>query len=296
MNDIVPAFQEMVSRLAGDTIAEKVNSLEKEMLKYEQVPCPVFHHFSPGLYTREVNMPAGTLAIGHRQTAEHLNIFLKGRIVMLNENGSTSEITAPMIFTGNPIRKIGYVLEDVVWLNVYPTEERDINKLEAMYAEKSDAWLDAKDNGLPKLIDKEDYGRFLAEIGYTEEMARKEVEREEDIIPFPNGSYSVKLGDSKREGLGLFATAPFKPGDMIAPARVDGKRPPAGRYINHSKRPNAEARIIGGDIYVFAKKEIGGCCGGFDGEEITMNYRDNLRVLRDLYNRREICETNASVQ
>lgn len=296
MNEIVPSFLDMVERIPGGTIAEKVENLEAEMLKYEQVPCPVYHHFSPGLYTREINMPAGSLVIGHRQKTSHLNIFLKGKVLMLNDDGSTTQIDAPMIFTGNPVRKVGYMLEDVVWLNIYHTEERDINKLEEMYAEKSDNWLSSKSDGLPKIIDQEDYKRFLEEIGYTEDMARAEVENEDDQTPFPDGCYCVKRGHSSRHGEGLFATAPFQAGDMIAPAKINGKRTPAGRYINHSKRPNAEMRIVGGDLYVFAKKDIGGCRAGFDGEEITMDYRDNLRVLRDLHNRREIGQADASVQ
>jgi hypothetical protein len=285
----------VVATLPGNTIAEKVDNLEREMLKYDQVPCPVFHHFSPGLYTREINMPAGAVVIGHRQKTHHLNIFLRGRVLMVNEDGSTSEIAAPMIFTGSPIRKIGYMLEDVVWLNIYPTDERDINKLEEMYAEKSDTWLSAQGEGLPKIIDQEDYRRFLREIEYTEEMARAEVDREEDQIPFPDGSYAVKISESPRQGVGLFATAPFKAGDMIAPAKINGKRTPAGRYINHSKRPNAEMRAVGSDLYVFAKKDIGGCRAGFNGDEITTNFRENLRVLRDLHSRRELGATDASV-
>ena len=67
---------------------EKVQTLEKEFLKQEQVDCPVVHRFGPNIYIREVTIPAGTLSIGHYQKTEHLNIMLAGRVTMVNDDGS----------------------------------------------------------------------------------------------------------------------------------------------------------------------------------------------------------------
>ena len=36
-----------------------VADLEKEMLEMPQADCPVAHHFGPGIYIREVTLPAG---------------------------------------------------------------------------------------------------------------------------------------------------------------------------------------------------------------------------------------------
>jgi len=253
-------------------------TLEKEMLKYEQAQCPVIHHFSPGLYVREVNIPAGTFAIGYRQKKEHLNVFLKGKVVMLNDNGTVTELVAPMIFTGKPGRKAGYISEDMVWLNVYPTEETDVATLEDTYLDKSGHWEKVQSDKLPKLIDQEDYKRVLEEYGYDEETVRSQSENEEDQIPFPPGSYSVAVFPSNIEAFGLFATAPFKEGDTICPAGLDGMRTPAGRFTNHSKRPNAKMQRIGNDVYLVAIKDINGCTGGKIGDEITVDYRRSMQI------------------
>ena len=271
MNDIVSQIFD---------ITKTIPDIEKRMLDFEQQPCPVFHHFSPGLYVREVNMPAGILAIGHYQKLPHLNIFLKGRVAMLNDDGTVTELKAPMIFTGKPGRKMGYVHEDIVWLNVYPTDETDVGKLEATYLDKSEVSIEhtQKNKGLPRLIDQEDYKRALEEFGYDEATARAQSENEDDQIPFPDGSYAVGVFPSTIEGYGLFATAPFKDGDVIAPARLGGKRTPAGRYINHAKRAIAQFVPFGDDIYLVAKKDIKGCCGGLLGDEITVDYRCMLSL------------------
>jgi hypothetical protein len=269
--------QEIFSNVA---LPERINALEKEMLKQEQVECPVIHRFSPGVYVREVSIPAGTLAIGHRQKTEHLNVFLKGKVTMLNEDGSTTELTAPMIFTGKPGRKCGYITEDVVWLNVYPTEETDIEKLESIYLDKT---LTFEESDKIRLLtcnhaDREDYRQVLVEFGFTEEIARRQSENELDQIPFPHGGYKVGVFNSPIEGKGLFATASIAEGEVIAPARIDGMRTPAGRFTNHAKEPNAEMVRIGENIYLKATKDIAGCKGGHLGEEITINYRQALRL------------------
>src|SRR3990167_5411984 len=45
-----------------------INMMEQYCLKKEQVECPVYHRFGPGIYIREVHIPAGTFAIGLHQS------------------------------------------------------------------------------------------------------------------------------------------------------------------------------------------------------------------------------------
>ena len=137
-----------ISIIAGQGLAirDRVEELEKVCLDKEQVDCPVAHYFGPGVYIREVSVPAGTFAIGHRQKVEHLCMFTKGKVNFIEQDGSVSLLEAPMTFTSPPGRKIGLVLEDMVWLNIYPTEETDIEVLEDMYLDKSAYFLDHQKN------------------------------------------------------------------------------------------------------------------------------------------------------
>lgn len=126
------------------SLIDKVGNLEKEFLKLPQADCPVVHSFGQGTYIRQVTIPAGTYAIGHHQNFEHINFFVKGKVSMLNDDGSFTVLTAPMFFIGKPGRKVGYAHEDVVWLNIYQTDETSIEQLEARLLTKSDNWV--KDN------------------------------------------------------------------------------------------------------------------------------------------------------
>lgn len=268
---------------------EKVQTLEKHFLNEKQADCPVTHIFAPNIYIRQVAIPAGTFSIGHYQTTEHLNIMLKGRVTIVNEDGSHSELVAPQTFVAKPGRKIGYIHEDMIWQNVYSTNETDVEKLEAMFLHKSITWQEHQKSQellltLDHSSDVADYYLAIAEYGFDHETVRRQTENLEDQIPMPFGDYKIMIADSKIDGKGVFATGNIEEGEVIAPARIDGKRTPVGRYTNHSKNINAIMVLRdNGNIDLVAKKAITGCQGGNLGQEITIDYRQaiSLAIRRD---------------
>jgi len=277
-----------VSIILGDAMrgltAQGIDHAEETMLAQEQAYCPVVHHFGPGIYIREVSMSAGLFAIGHRQTKEHVNIMLKGRVLMLQEDGSTQELVAPLMFTGKPGRKMGYILEDVVWQNIYATTERDVQALESMFLDKSPTWVDANEMRMKSEYvlheaDRVDFADVLFRSGFSAETVQAQSENTSDQRPMPEGAQKFKLGQSPIHGTGVFATANVTAHEVIGPARLEGLRTPLGRYTNHSKTPNAYMRLHGsGDVSLVALKDISGCNGGRDGDEVTIDYRQALRL------------------
>lgn len=248
-----------------------VSAATNALLSLPQAPAPVTHHFYDGIYIREVSIAAGTFAVGYYQKTRHLNIMLKGRVIAIDKDGNNVEWVAPMIFMAEPSRKIGYVVEDMVWLNVYQTTETDIETLENMLMDKSEYAVNAV---VPKESDG-DYEAFLSEIGMTDAAYFAE-SCGGDVVGF-EGASVVKVADSAIHGKGLFATADIEIGGLI-PAIIGGKKTPAARFANHAKESNVLPVEIGGDIYFMADKKIGGCRGGLNGDEITVDYR-HVRLL-----------------
>ncbi|MCO8100119.1 SET domain-containing protein-lysine N-methyltransferase [Acinetobacter indicus] len=265
-----------------------VADLEKEMLEMPQADCPVAHHFGPGIYIREVTLPAGIFAVGHAQKYEHLNIMLTGKVAIVDD-GAVRVLEAPMIFTGKPGRKVGYVLETCVWQNVYATEETNIDALEAYYLDKSENWkaYDKEQSEIAHALNqhnRDDYAQVLKEFGFDAATARQQAQDESDQIDMPTAFKAVvQVRDSNIEGKGLFLSWHIAAGQIIAPARIEGKRTPAGRYVNHSVNPNcmyvADEK---GDIYLMSLRDIEGCKGGGCGEELTVNYRQALTLNLEL--------------
>lgn len=260
--------------------AVNLDEIEQKMLDLPQAECPVVHRFGEGLYIREVHIPVGAIALGHKQRYAQMNIFIQGRLLMLQEDGSQKEISAPMTFIGPPGRKVGLALEPIVWQNIYATEETDIDKLEEMYFEKSGAFqaqqaTQITDTSL-QLI-KDDYIKVLQEANITHEQARQETENLRDQIPMPDGWTKTCIRDSIIDGKGVFATCPFGVGEIIAPARVGDLRTPVGRYTNHSPAPNAEVVQLNGDLVLVSTQQLRGCIAGGSGDEITIDYREALK-------------------
>lgn len=267
-------------------LVEHVNELEKAMLIIEQVACDVVHRFGPGVYMREVRIPAGTFAVGHFQKTKHTNVMLKGHVTVMNEDGSTSELKAPLMFVGEPGRKIGLVHEDMVWLNIYENREniQNVDFLEAKFLNKSEGFL-LTEKVKEKLMlgsspkDNQSFEAMLVETGFDAETVREISENSDDSTLLPFGEYKIKVAKSPIEGDGLFATGQIYAGENIAPARISGKRTIAGRFTNHAAEPNAKMiRLENGDIHLIAVKDIAGCRGGFNGEEITIDYREALKI------------------
>lgn len=118
----------------------KADRLEAAMLNMPQLAIVTNHYFGPGIYMREVIMPAGAVVVGHKHTGESMNDFVRGKMLIFEDDGQTREISAPMVFTNQAGRKAAYIIEEVVWRNIYATTETDLEKLEQMYIEKSDQW------------------------------------------------------------------------------------------------------------------------------------------------------------
>lgn len=82
-------------------------------------------------------------------------------------------------------------------------------------------------------------------------------ESTEDQIPFPVQPTGMHIATSSVHGNGVFAAKRLEKGELIAPARINGKRTPAGCHCNHGANPNAEMVMReNGDIDLVAFKDI----------------------------------------
>ncbi len=127
--------------VAGAATNEQIEQVEAKFLNLPQVDCPLTHRFAPGIYIREILMPAGAFIIGHEHKTKHFNIVLSGRaLVMIN--GRPMTVDAPHTFVSEPgVRKVLYILEDMRWQTVHPTDETDLEKLSELLIVKSQSFV-----------------------------------------------------------------------------------------------------------------------------------------------------------
>lgn len=128
----------VIALAAGLPSFEEIIELERLMLHSGAVvDIKTTHYFAPGVYAREIFVPAGVAFVGSLHKTEHLSVVSLGRILIASEL-YTAEFKAPHTFVA-PIgmKRCGFALEDTVWTTFHPTNERDLAAIEDHFIAKS---------------------------------------------------------------------------------------------------------------------------------------------------------------
>ena len=112
---------------------ETILRFENALREYPQVDCPLKHNFAPGMYAREILLPADTLIVGKIHKHAHLNIVTRGRCTVVTEFGR-KEIDAthgPVTFTSDAgAKRALYVHEETVWTTIHAVQSTDLAEIE----------------------------------------------------------------------------------------------------------------------------------------------------------------------
>lgn len=112
------------------TAREDIATLQNVLSDLEQLNLEPVHHFSKGLYARELFLPAGSIVVGKIHKHEHLNVIMKGKVTVTTPYG-TEDLEAPLIFESKPdTKRAVYAHEDTIWITFHPTEETDLSIIE----------------------------------------------------------------------------------------------------------------------------------------------------------------------
>lgn len=92
--------------------------------------CPVVHRFTPGLYIREIHIPAGTLLTTMTHKTEHPFVISKGRVRVTSETEGSVVYEAPYCGITQPGTRRALLAEtDLVWTTFHVTDETDVEKI-----------------------------------------------------------------------------------------------------------------------------------------------------------------------
>lgn len=256
----------------GLTTTEKVTALQNELLKMPQADIVTTHTFLPGAYERSIAIPAWTVLTGAEHKTPYRVRLEKGTIAVNTDDG-VKILTAPCEFEARAgMQRAGRVYdEDVIWVDIYdnPDNCTDLAILEdRLYVVPECGLGDSRTDAQKARID---YGLFLHQLGTTDRKLNEIVQIESDLIDMPDG-WAVELKPSTIHGMGLFATRGFEVGETVCPGRLNGKRTPGGRFINHSANSNIQPEMVGDDIFVLASRKINA------GDELLVDYRASMRV------------------
>jgi hypothetical protein len=108
---------------------DDIVKLQTLMLRGDTLELEVKHHFSDGLYARELFIPAGVCLVGALHKTTHLYTVVKGRCKVSSQFGNL-DIEAP--FMGETIpgtKRVIYAETDCVWIGFHPTNLTDVDEI-----------------------------------------------------------------------------------------------------------------------------------------------------------------------
>lgn len=121
----------------------KVFTIETIMKEMPQIELKVIHHFSKGVYARELHIPAEVTLIGEIHKFENLNILSQGTMLVTTEEG-IKEVSAPFtVVSPAGTKRAAHTLTECVWTTIHGTEERNVELIKNHFiAANEQEWLE----------------------------------------------------------------------------------------------------------------------------------------------------------
>ncbi len=88
------------------------------------------HHFSAGVYAKQMRLNAGCMALSHKHAYDHLSILASGIAIVRTSEGEKRFIAPACIEIKAGLNHEIVALEDVVWFCIHATEETDASKVD----------------------------------------------------------------------------------------------------------------------------------------------------------------------
>lgn len=91
----------------------------------------IIEYTTDDLYGRRCQIPEGTIAQTYVHRTDHISICLKGTVVLMDQDGVETEVTAPSVFvTKKGTQRILVALTDVDFITVHYHPNADLSNIE----------------------------------------------------------------------------------------------------------------------------------------------------------------------
>lgn len=119
---------------AGAPTLEQILALERQLQAHPevQIDMHVEHFFAPGIYARELHIPAGVVLTGKVHRHEHFNVCC-GDILVWTEDGMKRLTGYHRLVSKPGTKRVGFALGPTVWTTFHhnPTDTQDLVAIEA---------------------------------------------------------------------------------------------------------------------------------------------------------------------
>lgn len=97
------------------------------------------HYFAPGMYARELFMPAGVLVVGQIHKFKHISIMAYGDVTVYTEqDGGKRYRGYNVVISEAGAKRVLYPHADTMWTTVHATDLTNVADIEAQLIEPDD--------------------------------------------------------------------------------------------------------------------------------------------------------------
>lgn len=126
----------LVRQEANDAIDALEAALQN---RFDKIECPLNHTFLPGVYVREIFMPAGSKVTSKIHKERHVYFVMKGSANVWIDGIGWRLVEAPHYgITEAGTRRVLDIVEDCYWITVHsnPNDTEDLYEIEERIIEK----------------------------------------------------------------------------------------------------------------------------------------------------------------
>jgi len=95
------------------------------------------HHFSDGLYAKQMILAKGLFAVQHKHNYSHLSILASGKVIVRTDESENIYSAPACIEIKSDVNHSIEALEDSVWFCIHATDEKDASKVDEVMIKRS---------------------------------------------------------------------------------------------------------------------------------------------------------------
>ncbi|MFZ6874222.1 hypothetical protein ACO0LF_19365 [Undibacterium sp. Di27W] len=88
------------------------------------------HHFSAGLYAKEMHLPAGHFAVTHKHKYDHISMLYRGIAIVKVGDVETEYVAPAFILIKEGQEHEVLAVDEITWFCVHETDEVDVEKID----------------------------------------------------------------------------------------------------------------------------------------------------------------------